>query len=111
MPQSRLRSNVRFDLSKSKKFGFASVLLQHFYFFKQDRFGPLESFTDDYHLLQLAFSMRFNHKWPLELSFGVRNALNSEYINHLSRLKSLGLTEPGRSFYINAKWNIKGKIK
>tara|TARA_Y100000385_G_scaffold187873_1_gene194212 strand:- start:158 stop:2398 length:2241 start_codon:yes stop_codon:yes gene_type:complete len=111
MPQSRLRSNVRVDLSKSKKYGFASVLLQHFYFFKQDRFGPLESSTDDYHLLQLAFSMRFNHKWPLELSFGVRNALNSEYINHLSRLKSLGLTEPGRSFYINAKWNIKGKIK
>ena len=111
MPQSRLRSNVRVELSKSKKLGYASVLLQHFYFFKQDRYGPLESFTDDYHLLQLAFSMKFNHKWPLELSFGVRNALNSEYINHLSRLKSLGLTEPGRSFYINAKWNIKGKIK
>ena len=111
MPQSRLRSNVRVELSKSKKLGYASVLLQHFYFFKQDRFGPLESFTDDYHLLQLAFSMKFNHKWPLELSFGVRNALNSEYINHLSRLKSLGLTEPGRSFYVTAKWNIKGKIK
>ena len=106
MPQSRLRSNVRVELSKSKKLGYASVLLQHFYFFKQDRFGPLESFTDDYHLLQLAFSMKFNHKWPLELSFGVRNALNSEYINHLSRFKSLGLTEPGRSFYVTAKWNI-----
>ena len=109
MPQARLRSNVRIELFKNKAFGFASVIVQHNYFFNQDRVGPLETATDAYHLLQLGCQMKWDVKWPVQLSFGVRNALNASYVNHMSSLKALGLTEPGRSFYINLKWQIEGK--
>ena len=110
MPQARLRSNVRIELSKKKALGFASVIVQHNYFFNQDRIGPLETATDPYHLLQLGCQMKWDGNWPVQLSFGVRNALNTSYINHMSRLKTLGLMEPGRSLYLNLKWNIKGKV-
>ena len=109
MPQARLRSNVRIELSKKKALGFASVIVQHNYFFEQDRIGPLETTTDSYHLIQLGCQMKWDGNWPIQLSFGVRNALNTSYINHMSSLKSLGLMEPGRSLYLNLKWNIKGK--
>ena len=110
MPQARLRSNVRIELSKKKALGFASVIVQHNYFFNQDRIGPLETATDPYHLLQLGCQMKWDGNWPVQLSFGVRNALNTSYINHMSSLKTLGLMEPGRSLYLNLKWNIKGKV-
>ena len=109
MPQARLRSNVRIELSKKKAFGFASVIVQHNYFFNQDRIGPLETATEAYHLLQLGCQMKWDGNWPVQFSFGVRNALNETYINHMSNLKSLGLMEPGRSFYFNLKWRIEGK--
>ena len=111
MPQARLRSNVRIELSKNKAFGFASLIVQHNYFFNQDRVGPLETATDDYHILQLGCQMTWDGNWPVQFSFGVRNALNTSYINHMSNLKSLGLMEPGRSFYFNLKWNIEGRNK
>lgn len=109
MPQARLRSNVRIELSKNKTFGFASVLVQHNYFFKQDRVGPLETSTDPYHLLQFGCQMKWDGNWPVELSFGMRNVLNTSYINHMSSLKSLGLMEPGSSFYFNLKWSIESR--
>lgn len=111
MPQARLRSNVRIELSKKKALGFASVIVQHNYFFNQDRVGPLETPTDPYHLLQIGCQMKWDGNWPVQLSFGVRNALNTSYINHMSSLKSLRLREPGRSFYFNLKWSIEGKNK
>ena len=111
MPQARLRSNVRVELSKKKAFGFASVIVQHNYFFGQDRVGPLETATDPYHLLQLGCQMKWDGNWPLQFSFGIRNVLNTSYVNHLSSIKSLGLTEPGRSFYFNLKWRIDGRKK
>ena len=109
MPQARLRSNIRVELSKKKQFGFASVLIQHNYFFNQDRIGPLETPAGAYHFVQLGCQMKWDASWPVQLSFGVRNALNTSYVNHLSSLKRLGLTEPGRSFYFNLKWKIKGR--
>tara|TARA_B110000285_G_C14913398_1_gene509046 strand:- start:142 stop:879 length:738 start_codon:yes stop_codon:yes gene_type:complete len=109
MPQARWRSNVRLELSKKKAFGFASVLLQHNYFFNQDRIGPLETQSEGYHFVQLGCQMKWDKSWPVQFSFGLRNALNTTFINHMSSLKTLGLTEPGRSFYFNLKWSIEGK--
>ena len=109
MPQARLRSNIRIEISNKKTFGFASVLLQSNYFFSQSRVGPLETPTNAYATIDLGCQMKWDFEWPLQLSFGVRNALNASYVNHMSSLKSLGLTEPGRSFYINLKWQIEGK--
>lgn len=111
MPQARLRSNVRVELSEKKAFGFASVLLQYNHFFSQSRVGPLETPTSAYAIFDLGCQMKWDAKWPIQLSFGVRNALNAAYVNHMSSLKSLGLTEPGRSFYINLKWQIEGRNK
>jgi outer membrane receptor protein involved in Fe transport len=32
---------------------------------------------------------------------GVKNVFNEQYFDHLSRLKILGLNNPGRNFYVN----------
>lgn len=111
IPPPRIQTNIRFKLESKKKIGFTGLLLRYQYYFEQNRIGMLETITGDYHLVQVGAQLKWELKYPLSLSFGVRNALNETYVQHLSPLKRLGLTEPGRSFYINLKMNIPGELK
>lgn len=111
MPQPKLQSKIYATLRPKKKLGFTGFMLQHQYYFKQDRVGELETVTDGYHLIQLGGQVKWDLKFPVHVSFGVKNLLGTSYVNHLSRLKPLGLTEPGRSIYINLRINLSGKLK
>lgn len=111
IPQTQIRSKVRVNIKHKKKIGFNGVMVQHQYYFAQDRIGILETGTAGYHLLNAGASVEWKGKYPVTLTFGVRNALNATYVNHLSRLKNLGQTEPGRSFYVKLHIGIGGKFK
>lgn len=111
MPQPRVRSKVKFNNTMKNKLGFSGAMIQHQYFFAQDRIGLFETPTNAYHLLDAAISIDWKLDSPIYLTIGVRNALGATYVNHLSRLKQLGLTEPGRSIYVTLKFQIQGKLK
>lgn len=111
MPQPLLRSKARVVLRPKKKIGFTGFMVQHQYYFDQNRVTALETPTNAYHLIQIAASVKLDTKTPFELTFGVRNLLNETYVNHLSRLKNIGLTEPGRSFYVKLSTTIKHSLK
>ncbi len=110
-PQNRLQTTLRFDLSEFNLLGLNSLILRHQYFFEQNRVGNLESPSPSYHYLQVGATLSYDAKTPFTLSFGIRNILNTSYVNHLSRLKPLGLVEPGRSFYINLQWQSENRFK
>ena len=65
---------------------------------KQDRTGEFETPTDGYTLLDGFSQYRFTYGKLLHtISFNIGNLLNTEYYNHLSRIKELR-AEPGRNF-------------
>ncbi len=64
---------------------------------KQDRTGDFETATDAYTTIDIFSQYRFNSRKLLHsISFNINNLLDTEYQNHLSRIKDLR-PEPGRN--------------
>ena len=67
---------------------------------EQSRIGDFEDPTDDYAVVDLAAQYFFSAGGVLHtVHVGVDNVGNSEYRDHLSRVKSI-MPEPGRNFKV-----------
>ncbi len=106
IPQTRLSTKLIFNFNMDSKFRIEEAVLQHQYFFKQNRLGIFESETADFDLLNFGINMVYDSENPLLISVGVRNILNTKFIDHLSQIKPLGIPNPG----INAYFSIKYKF-
>ena len=78
--------------------------------FAQDRVNTLETSSEAYQLVNAALTMHLASKTPLDMKLGVRNLLNEEYIDHLSRIKNIGMASPGLNAFIEIKININHKL-
>ena len=104
IPQNRLNNTVRIDLKGENKLNLKSFSVQYIYFFEQDKVATDESTSAAYELINLGFRGSFSEK--LYYSFGVNNLLNTNYIDHLSRLKTYEIPNPGRNIYIKISLRI-----
>lgn len=100
MPQPRISSSIIGRFSMKSVVKLTEVVLQHSYFLPQTHTSFVETSSVDYSLLNLGATFKISGKMPLQFQLGVRNLTNTKYINHLSRLKPLGLESPGRNFYV-----------
>jgi iron complex outermembrane receptor protein len=105
-PQPNINTAIRFDINNNNKIRFKNIVLEHIYQLPQNRLGPNETFTVDYHLLNLATHFTIGDLKKLSVSTGVRNLLNSQYQGHLSSLKNLGLSQPGMNVFLSLKYKI-----
>ena len=113
IPQNKWLLN--FKITKEKL-----GLFDHFFFkirnelvFKQNYPSLFETRTEAYYLLHASVGSTFKVKnqniiWQIS----VHNALNEEYIDHLSTLKPLGYLNMGRQFSVSIKipFSIKSKL-
>lgn len=106
MPQPKLMNAVKVGFESKKKFKVDELVLSHNYYFPQLKVTDLETPSIDYHLINMAVNMSIHFKQKINLSVGVKNLLNESYINHLSRLKNIGLVNPGRNFYASVRWTL-----
>lgn len=111
IPQTRINTQLRFEIKTKGKFQLTDIVVQHLYFFEQNRNSNLETPTADYMLLNAAVNGKIGVKNPFLLTAGVRNALNQPYINHLSGLKSLGIQNPGINIFFSIKYEFQHKLK
>ncbi|CAG5080533.1 TonB-dependent receptor [Parvicella tangerina] len=105
-PQTRFNTLLRYQFESEGKFIIDYVALQHLYFLDQNRVSYFETPSQGYHLLNLSASFKLNINYPIDIQLGMKNILNEEYINHLSRLKPFEIPAPGRNFYIALKFNL-----
>jgi iron complex outermembrane receptor protein len=110
IPQTRFNSILRFEFKSKKKFQVENISLQHLYFLPQNNVVSYESTSPSYQLIHVGANFKLDYKNPLFIKVGVRNLLNENYIDHLSRLKNIGLEAPGRNIYISLKMNINHKL-
>jgi len=107
MPQPNVNTSIRFDINNNHKISFKHVVLEHIYHLPQNRVGPNETFSVDYHLVNLATQFTIGDLNRLSASTGIRNLLNTQYQGHLSSLKNLGLSQPGINVFFSLKYQIK----
>jgi iron complex outermembrane receptor protein len=104
IPQPMLNTQIRLDIENSGKIEVENIVLEHQYFLPQNRVGLNEMPTVDFHLINVAANIKIGAKDRWFSSIGVRNALNTTYIGHLSALKNLGLNQPGINFFGSVKY-------
>lgn len=81
--------------------------IRYTYFMSQNNRSFYETASKSYHMLDIGVNMTFKMKQPLSLRFGVQNALNQEFVPHLSNLKSLNIPNPGYNIYVGLQWDLK----
>lgn len=112
IPQARIINNFKFDFNMKSKFKIKNIVLNHAYYFDQYRVSELETPTKGYTKIDLGLNCGiYTANTPIELSVGVRNMLNANYIDHLSSLKREGVSNPGRNIYVRLMFTLNGKMK
>ncbi len=107
IPQPKINTLLKLEGNSKKKFKLDNISLQHLYYLPQNKLNLNETYSIDYHIVNIGCNFKLDFKWKTSLSLGVRNLLNTNYINHLSQLKELQIPNPGRNFYFGLKINIK----
>ncbi|MET2985452.1 TonB-dependent receptor [Aureibaculum conchae] len=107
IPANQFNNTLRAEFNSKEwlKNGYVSVKLESV--FSQNNIGQFETKSDGYQLLHLGLGgdIKLN-KTKFNLSFTLNNALDTEYISHLSRLKSEGISNIGRTAMLGLKFNI-----
>ena len=112
IPQSKINTMVSAEFSQKSKIQLKKVFVQHIYKFRQNRIGLFETFTNDYHLINIGLNLEIVTKNnPIEITTGVRNLLNTKYIDHLSQFKTLAIPNQGINFHIGLKVKLEKKLK
>jgi iron complex outermembrane recepter protein len=107
IPQTRISNLFRVDLPGSKrKFFLDKITVQHAYLFEQSRIAVGETPSNAYHLINASIDSKLEGKLPVEFKVGVRNLLNEQYIDHLSRLKNISLPQQGRNIFVSVAIQI-----
>lgn len=107
IPQPKVNTLLKIEGDSQKKFRLEDISLQHIYYLPQNKLNLNETYSVDYHVINIGCNLKLDLKQELFIKLGVRNVLNTTYINHLSQLKPLEIPNPGRNFYIGLNINIK----
>ena len=68
-------------------------------------------FPKAYHVLDVALAVAFGNKDCFVMRTGVRNLLNTTYIDHLSRLKNIQMPFPGRNIFVSLTYALTRNLK
>tara|TARA_B100001778_G_scaffold291013_1_gene260817 strand:+ start:104 stop:2356 length:2253 start_codon:yes stop_codon:yes gene_type:complete len=100
IPQNRLNNTIKVDFKQGNKLSLNSLSAQYIHFFAQENVATYENTSPAYQLINLGCTGSISTKNKIDYSFGVNNLLNVKYIDHLSRLKTYEIPNPGRNIYV-----------
>jgi iron complex outermembrane recepter protein len=107
IPQTRISNLVNFNFPDSKhKFQFEKITAQYSYLFEQSRVALVEAPSRSYQMVNVSLDAKYQGRMSIDVKVGVRNLLNENYIDHLSRLKNISLPHPGRNFFVSAAFQL-----
>ncbi|MBN4071152.1 TonB-dependent receptor [Crocinitomix catalasitica] len=110
-PQPKLSSTVRIEFDTYGDFKFENVYVNHVYKFEQIQTATGESASPAYHIINAGLRMMFStEKVNFSVNAGIRNLLNTSYIDHLSRFKDFGIPAIGRNFFFSLRIDLYGTL-
>lgn len=112
IPQTNLNTLLRAEINGKGTVRMKSVFVQYLYKFDQNRVSDLETQTAAYGLTNVGITLEaFDKQKPLDIELGVKNVFNRQYIDHLSRFKTLDIPNIGINFYMGLTYNFGYKLK
>ncbi len=106
LPQSRISTLLKVAVPMKSKFRLDDFSIQHLYYFRQTNVAAFETASPAYQVVNIGLNAQLKGNVPLNFQLGVKNVLNSRYIDHLSRLKNIDLPFPGRNFYLSIAYQL-----
>jgi iron complex outermembrane receptor protein len=101
LPPQRVQTTMRYSFDGKRKFGLREVNVMHTFMDAQRKVAYMETPSESYNVLDAAMAFELTGKQRWEFRLGVKNILNERYIDHLSRLKNIGMPAPGRNTYLS----------
>jgi iron complex outermembrane receptor protein len=111
IPQPRFQNSVRYSFNLGKKVTLKELFVQYTLMGAQNNVAFIETPSNSYHLLDASLSFEIKGKQPIQFNLGCKNILNVRYIDHLSRLKNIGMPGAGRNFYVSFTYNLTQNLK
>ena len=111
IPQPRFQNSVRYSFNMGKKVTLKELFVQYTLMGAQNNVAFIETPSNAYHLLDASLSFEIKGKQPIQFNLGCKNILNVRYIDHLSRLKNIGMPGAGRNFYVSFTYNLTQNLK
>ena len=97
IPANKLKNALRTEFKINSWLTSLNTSLNLESIFKQNKVSPFETSSPGYNLLHFSTIANIQlEKFKFNASINVNNMLNTEYISHLSRLKSEGIPNIGR---------------
>jgi iron complex outermembrane receptor protein len=106
LPQTRISTLLKVSFPMKSNFRLNDLNIQHMYYFRQTNVAAFETASPSFQVINLGLNAQLKGNVPLNFQLGVRNLLNSRYIDHLSRLKNIDLPFPGRNFYLSIAYQL-----
>jgi iron complex outermembrane receptor protein len=106
-PPADITNTLKFEFKFKKIVEKLTFLMKYTYYFQQHNIAEFESASSDIHMLDVGMNMSFKTKNPFEIRLGIQNALNYDYVGHLSTIRDLGIPNAGYNVYISAVWELK----
>lgn len=111
IPATRFNGMLKAQFSKTGSVKIKDVFLQYVYKFAQNRISEFETKTPGYSLVHIGTNIDILTKGrPIQISTGIKNLLNTKYVDHLSRFKTMDIPDPGINFYFGIKVGFVSKI-
>ena len=112
IPAQKYEGKLSYTIKMKNESSTLTIFSKGEYYLKQYHLAPYEVGTPDYWLLQAGVTsfLKFKNK-EMDISIVGNNLLNETYYSHLSRFKSLGIFNVGRSVSINFKFRFLGTTK
>lgn len=102
IPANRIHTKLSVELFTRKKLS-TNIYLEQLNKFDQKRVTNLETKSAAYQLTNVGLSLEHN---SIGFEMGIDNLFNTEYIDHLSRLKSDNIPNAGRNVFIGTKFDF-----
>ena len=110
LPPTRLQNELQYHWDIKRSIQKVELSVSHTWLAAQTRVAYQETPSESYHLLNLNARVYFEKEGAWILQTGLQNLTNSTYIDHLSRLKNIGMPGPGRHFYISLKYQVQKSV-
>lgn len=106
IPQPRWSTTIKVEPKMRGKAVIEHVYAQFVYHMPQRNTVTYETPTADFGVFNVGMDAVFGKDKNWKIQLAVRNLTNKQYIDHLSRLKPLGLSNPGRNIMIKLIYNL-----
>jgi iron complex outermembrane receptor protein len=111
LPPTRLQNELQYHWDFNRYIKKLELSLSHVWIAAQTRVAYQEATSESYQLFNANARLYLEKQGSWILQTGVRNLTNSMYIDHLSRLKNIGMPGPGRHVYVSLKYQVQQQSK